>query len=52
MKALLRYSENMIFVGRADSNHWVVMDTSEKVGGEEAAVKPTELILIGLGGCT
>lgn len=42
----------MSFIGKADSNHFVVMDASKKVGGEESAVKPIELILIGLGGCT
>ncbi|MCK4965717.1 OsmC family protein [bacterium] len=52
MRAHIRYSGNMSFIGKADSNHFVVMDASKKVGGEESAVKPIELILIGLGGCT
>ncbi|MFC1558792.1 OsmC family protein [candidate division KSB1 bacterium] len=52
MNAHIRYSGNMSFIGKSDSNHFVVMDTLKKVGGEESAVKPIELILIGLGGCT
>ena len=52
MKAHIRYSGNMNFLGKADSNHLVVMDAPKKAGGEESAVKPIELILIGLGGCT
>ena len=52
MKAVLRHSGNMSFIGKSDSNHWVIMDTTKKIGGEEASVRPMELILIGLGGCT
>ena len=52
MKAHIRYTGNMSFIGKADSNHLVIMDASKSVGGEESAVKPIELILIGLGGCT
>jgi len=52
MKAVLRHSGNMSFIGKSDSNHWVIMDTTKKIGGEEASVRPKELILIGLGGCT
>ncbi len=52
MKAVVRHSGNMSFIGKSESNHWVIMDTTKKVGGEEASVRPIELILIGLGGCT
>jgi len=34
MKAVLRYSGNMSFMGKSESNHWVIMDTSKKFGGE------------------
>ncbi len=40
------------FAARGRSNHWLVMDTPEKVGGAGAASSPMELILFGLGGCT
>lgn len=40
------------FAGRTDSNHWVVMDGPEKFGGSEAGVRPKELILMSLAGCT
>jgi len=52
MKAVIRHSGNMSFIGKSESNHWVIIDTSKKFGGEEASVRPMELILIGLGGCT
>ncbi|MGD8778792.1 MAG: OsmC family protein [Ignavibacteria bacterium] len=40
------------FAGKSDSNRWVVMDGPEEFGGSNAAVRPKELLLIGLGGCT
>lgn len=38
--------------GKSDSNVWVTMDGPEKFGGSEAGVRPMELLLLGLGGCT
>lgn len=52
MKALIKHSGNMTFIGKSDTNHWIVMDASKKVGGDEASARPMELILIALGGCT
>ncbi len=40
------------FAGRTDSNHWVVMDGPEKFGGSDAGVRPKELMLMSLAGCT
>jgi putative redox protein len=42
----------MRFVGQADSGHAVVMDTVTASGGGDSAVRPNELLLIGLAGCT
>ncbi len=39
-------------VARADSNHWVAMDTSEANLGQNAGATPKELLLLALGGCT
>ncbi len=52
MNAVVSYSDNMTFIGKSDSNHSIIMDTSKSIGGGESAAKPIELILIGLGGCT
>ncbi len=46
------YLNNMRFIGKSKSGHSVVMDTSQKVGGEETAPTPMEYIILGLGGCT
>ncbi len=52
MKAKIKQVDGLILVGKGASNHWLPMDTFEKFGGTDAATKPMELILIGLGGCT
>jgi len=50
--AIVRQVQGMAFTGKADSNHWVMMDGSIKEGGAAAATSPKELVLLGLGGCT
>lgn len=40
------------FAAKGASNHWVVMDAKEAVGGSGAASSPMEMVLFGLGGCT
>ncbi len=53
MKAVVRrIGHGFALAGKADSNHWVPMDIGEDSGGTDAAVRPLELLLIGLGGCT
>lgn len=52
MKARVKQVEGLSLVGKADSNHWVPLDSVKTFGGSEAATKPMELVLIALGGCT
>lgn len=51
-KAFVKQVKGITFVGKADSNHWITMDGPEDFGGSNAGVRPKELLLIGLGGCT
>ncbi len=51
-KALVKHIKGVTFAGKADSNHWVVMDGPEEFGGSNAGARPKELLLIALGGCT
>lgn len=51
-KAFVKQVKGITFVGKADSGHWVTMDGPESFGGSNSAVRPKELIMIGLGGCT
>lgn len=51
-KALVKHIKGVTFMGKSDSNHWVVMDGPEDFGGSNAGIRPKELILLGLAGCT
>ena len=46
------FEGGMKFVGRGDSGHPVVMDSSPRVGGADSAARPVEVFLCSLGGCT
>lgn len=51
-KAVVVQIKGNTYAAKADSNHWIVMDTSPKLGGHGAAASPKELLLFALGGCT
>ncbi len=51
-KAHVRQLRGITFAGKTDSNHWIVMDGPEQFGGSDAGIRPKELILISLAGCT
>lgn len=42
----------MTFVGESGSGHSVVMDGAPEAGGRDLGVRPMEMLLLGLGGCT
>jgi putative redox protein len=52
MKARAKLIEGMAFLGEAGSGHSVVMDGSPEYGGRNIGLRPMELLLIGLAGCT
>ena len=52
MKARVKWLDHMSFVGESGSGHSVVMDGSPEHGGRNLGVRPMEMLLIGLGGCT
>lgn len=52
MQAKVRFDEGLRFVGTADSGHAVVMDGAPRAGGADSAARPSELLLLGLAGCT
>ena len=51
-KAKVTWTSGMQFVGVADSNHSIVLDSTADVGGSDTGARPYELFLIGLAGCT
>ncbi len=51
-KAYIKQISGITFAGKTDSNHWITMDGPEEFGGSDAGIRPKELILLGLAGCT
>ncbi|HBR97002.1 MAG TPA: OsmC family protein [Gammaproteobacteria bacterium] len=52
MRARVKWLDNMSFVGESGSGHSVVMDGAEQHGGRNLGVRPMEMLLLGVGGCT
>lgn len=52
MRARVKLVEGMTMLGEAGSGHSVVMDAAPEVGGRNLGVRPMEMLLLGLGGCT
>jgi len=52
MKARVKLVDGMTFVGESGSGHAVVMDGAPEYGGRNLGIRPMEMLLIGLGGCT
>lgn len=52
MKARIKWVENAMFVAESGSGHAVVMDGPPDSGGRNLGVRPMEMVLLGLGGCT
>jgi putative redox protein len=42
----------MTFVGESGSGHAIVMDGAPEHGGRNLGIRPMEMLLLGLGGCT
>ena len=52
MKATVTLQEGSTFEGVAGSGHRVTMDVAPEVGGRNLGLRPMEMVLLGLGGCT
>ncbi|PCJ31025.1 MAG: peroxiredoxin [Gammaproteobacteria bacterium] len=52
MKARVKWVEDVMFVGESGSGHAIVMDGPEELGGHGTGMRPMELLLLGMGGCT
>jgi len=52
MKTRIKWVENACLIGEADSGHGVVIDGAPDIGGRNLGVRPMEMMLMGLGGCT
>lgn len=52
MKTRIKYIENVCLIGESESGHGLIIDGSPEIGGRNLGVRPMEMILMGLGGCT
>ena len=52
MKATVKWVDNAMFLGESGSGHAIVMDGPEDHGGRNMGIRPMEMLLLGLGGCT
>ena len=52
MKARVKLLEDVCFIGQSESGHSVVMDGAPEAGGKNLGVRPMEMLLMGLGGCS
>jgi putative redox protein len=52
MQATVKWVDGVMFVGEAGSGHAVVMDGPPDHGGRNIGIRPMEMILLGVGGCS
>ena len=52
MKASVTWVDGRTFLGASGSGHAVVMDGAPEHGGRNLGVRPMEMLLLGVGGCT
>ena len=52
MQATVKWVDGVMFVGESGSGHAVVMDGPPDQGGRNMGVRPMEMLLLGVGGCS
>ena len=52
MKTKIKWMQDVSFKGNSESGHEVVLDGPEELGGKGLGMRPMEMMLIGMGGCT
>lgn len=52
MKARAKLIEGVTFLGEAGSGHGLVIDGAPEYGGRNLGMRPMELLLVGMAGCT
>lgn len=52
MKTRIKYIENVCLMAESESGNSLIIDGSPEIGGRNLGVRPMEMILMGLGGCT
>jgi len=52
MKARIKWVQDVMMVGESGSGHAVIMEGAPEHGGRNLGIRPMEMILLGMGGCT
>jgi putative redox protein len=52
MQATVKWVDGVMFVGESGSGHAVVMDGPPDHGGRNMGIRPMEMVLLGVGGCS
>ena len=52
MKARVKWIDGRAFLGESGSGHAMVMDGAPDSGGRNIGIRPMEMLLIGMAGCT
>ena len=52
MDVRIKWVDGAMFVGESGSGHTVVMDGPPDHGGRNMGIRPMEMLLLGIGGCT
>lgn len=51
-KAIVKWAGGMTFIGESPTGHSVVMDAGAESGGNDKGIRPMEMLLLGMGGCS
>ena len=52
MNLSVNWVDGMLMVGKSHSGHSITMDGPIEIGGENLGVRPMEMLLLGVAGCT
>jgi putative redox protein len=52
LKTQIKWMQDVSFKGKSESGHEVILDGPEELGGKGLGMRPMEMMLIGMGGCT
>ena len=52
MNISVNWVDGMLMVGKSQSGHSITMDGPSEIGGENLGIRPMEMLLLGVAGCT
>lgn len=52
MNATVKWVQGLQFIGESGTKHEIVMDADAKYGGTDKGMRPMELLLVAIGGCS